>query len=100
MVAAGGPARLLVMIHNPAAGEGLVDLRIEVVAIGQHEEREVAAELAMDLACEQGHRVALAGPLSVPEYAQLTLPLAALPDRLQRSVDPQELVVLGQDFAG
>ena len=55
MVATGRPAGLLVMVHDPAAGERLVDLRIEVITIGQHKKRKVAAQFAMDFAGEHRH---------------------------------------------
>ena len=67
VLSARGPAGVAVVVHHPAAGEGLIDLAVEVVAVGQHQEGEVAAELAMHLAGEQHHRIALAGPLGMPE---------------------------------
>ncbi len=75
------------MIDHAAPGEGLVDLRIQVVTIGQNEEREVAAELAMHLAGEHHHRIALARPLCMPEDAQLAFPGLAIPNRLNRPID-------------
>ncbi len=103
MRATRGAAWVAVVIHHAAAGEGLVDLRVQVVAVGEYQEGEVAAQLAVHLAGEHHHRVALASPLGVPEHAQLPLAGLAVPDRLDRAVDAQELVVAGQDllrFAG
>ena len=103
VLSARGPAGVAVVVHHPAAGEGLVDLAVEVVAVGQHQEGEVAAELAMHLAGEQHHRIALAGPLGMPEDAQPALPLLAFAHRRDGPVHAEELVVAGEDllrFAG
>ena len=52
----------------------------------------------MHLAGERHHRVALAGPLGVPENAQLALPRLAVSHRIDGPVDTQELVIAGDDF--
>ena len=75
VLAAGGPAGLAVVVHHAAAGEGLVELGVQVLSVGEHQEGEVAAQLAMHLAGEHDHGVALARALGVPEDAQLALPL-------------------------
>ena len=43
MLAAACPARVLVVVYNPAPGKGLVDLRVEIVPVSTDEEGEVAA---------------------------------------------------------
>ena len=95
-----GPAGVTVVVHHAAAGEGPVDLAVEVVAVGQHQEGEVAAELAMHLAGEQHHRIALAGPLGMPEDAQPAPPLPAFAHRRDGPVHAEELVVAGEDLPG
>ena len=98
MLAAFRPAGVSVVVRHAAAGEGLVDLGVEVVAVGQHQEREVAAELAVHLPGEHHHRVALARPLGVPEHAEPALQRLALAHRLDGAVHAEELVVAGQDL--
>ena len=98
MPAAFRPAGVSVVVRHAAAGEGLVDLVVEVVAVGQHQEREVAAELAVHLPGEHHHRVALARPLGVPEHAEPALQRLALAHRLDGAVHAEELVVAGQDL--
>ena len=98
MLAAFRPAGVSVVVRHAAAGEGLVDLVVEVVAVGQHQEREVAAELAVHLAGEHHHRVALARPLGVPEHPEPALQRLALAHRLDGAVHAEELVVAGQDL--
>ena len=92
------PAGFAVVIDHAAAGEGLVDLAVEVFAVGQHQEGEVAPQLAMHLAGEHHHRVALAGALGVPEDTEPALPLLAVAHRFDRPVDAEELVVASQDL--
>ena len=92
------PAGVAVVVHHPAAGEGLVELVVEVVAVGQHQEGEVAAELAVHLAGEHHHRVALARPLRVPEHSEPALALLALAHRLHGAVHAEELMVAGEDL--
>ena len=92
------PARVAVVVHHPATGKSLVDLRVQVVAIGQHQEGEVAAELAVHLAGEQHHGIALARPLRVPEHPQPAGPVLPVANRGHGPVDAQELVVPRQDL--
>ncbi len=77
MLAARSPARVAVVVHHAAAGKGLVDLRVQVVAVGQDQKGEVAAQLAMNLPGEHHHRIALACPLSVPEHPQLAVSMSS-----------------------
>ena len=98
MFAARSPAWVAVMVHDAAAGKRLVDLGVEVVSVGKDEESKVAAELPVHLAGERHHRVTLAGPLGVPEDAQLALPRLAVSHRVDGPVDTQELMIAGDDF--
>ena len=68
IVARGGPRRVLV--RDAAADEGLVNLVVEIVAVGHQQEGEVARHLAPHLLGEEGHRVGLAAALRVPEHAE------------------------------
>ena len=43
------------MIYDAAAGEGFVDLRVQVRAVCEDEEGEVAAEFAVYFAGEEYH---------------------------------------------
>lgn len=68
VLAARGPARVAVVVHHAASGKGLVDLLVQVVAVGEDQKGEVAAQLAMDLAGEKYHGIALARNLGMPEH--------------------------------
>jgi len=98
VVSTGSAALNLIVVNHAAAGEGLVDLRIQVISIGEHEESEVASELAMDFAGEHHHGIALSCALGVPEDPQLSMQLFALTDRFNGPVDSEELVIFGQDL--
>src|SRR5712692_2746874 len=98
MLAAGSPARVLLVVYQPAAGEGLVDLGVEVVAIGENEKRVIPAKLAVHLAREKRHRIRLAGTLRVPEHAELALPHLPLTQGLNGPVHAEELVVARKDL--
>ena len=93
-----GSALVLVVIDNAAPGERLVDLRVEFVAVGQNQEREVAADLAVNLSREIDHRITLARSLRVPEHAQLAVRGRAVFHRLHRAVHAEELVVAGENL--
>ena len=99
MLAACGPARVAVVVHQAAVGEGLVDLGVQVVAVGENQKGEVATQFAMDLAGEEHHRIALARTLGMPEHPRLAAPMAAVADRLDGPVDAEKLVVAGQNLS-
>ena len=69
MTAVRGPY-LLLLADDTAAGVGAVDLIVQIVAVAQHQEGEVAAQLTVHLAAEEHHGIGLAGPLRVPEDAE------------------------------
>ena len=86
------------MIYHAAACEGFVDLRVEVRAVCEDEEGEVAAEFAVYFAGEEYHRVAFASALCVPEDAQFALACFAVAYGFNCAVYTEELVVAGEDF--
>ena len=98
MLTAGCTARVAVVIRHAAACKGFVNLGVQILTVGQNQKREIAAELAMNLAGKKYHRVALAGALGMPEYPQPALPVLAILHRLDGPIDAQELVVAGQYF--
>ena len=98
MRTARGTALVLVVVDNPAPCERLVDLRVQLVAVGQDQEGEITAELAVHLAREIDHRVALARTLRVPEDAQLAIRALAVTHRLHRAVHAKKLVVAGENL--
>ena len=81
---------------HPAIGEIPVQLIVELGPVGNHHKRPVARLLAQNLLCEPKHRQRLARSLRVPKNPQPALPPAHLPQRVQRIVHPQELVILSQ----
>ncbi len=91
-------ARVAVVIHHTATGKALVNLRIEIVAVGENQEGEVTAKLAMHLARKKKHRIALPRPLGMPEDAKLPLALSALHNRLKGTVHPKKLMVAGNNL--
>jgi len=93
-----GAARITIVIDESATGKRLVDLRIQILTVSQDDEREVAAQLAMDLPCEENHRVALARSLRMPEYAELALSVLAISNRLDGAIHTEELVVASEDL--
>ena len=73
-------------VTAPTAGECLVDLLVELIAIGHDHEGPVARDLAQHLLREEDHRVALAAALCMPENAEPTLVLAYCVHRLNSAV--------------
>ena len=86
------------VVYNAAASEGFVDLRVQVCAICEDEEGEVAAEFAMYFAGEEYHGVAFASALCVPEDAQFALTCFAVAHGFNGAVYAEELMVAGEDF--
>src|SRR5438270_13534267 len=62
--------------HSPDAGERLVDLVVEIVAVGHNHKGPVARNLAQYLLREEDHREAFTTALRMPENAQPSLVLA------------------------
>ena len=81
---------------HSGVGKVPIELLVEFLAVGDQHEGPVAGLLAQHLLSEPQHRQRLARPLSVPEHAEPALALLQLPQRLQRIVDTEELVVLGE----
>ncbi len=88
----------LLLAHHTTIGKGPVDLGVEVVAVSQHQKGKVTAELAVHLAGEHHHRIALARALGVPEDPQLAVARLALAHRFDGAVDAKKLVVAGDDL--
>ena len=86
------------MIYDAATGEGFVDLCVEVRAVCEDEEGEVAAEFAVYFAGEEYHGVTFASALCVPEDAQFALACFAVVHGFNCAVYAEELVVAGEDF--
>ena len=78
--------------------EVLVYLRIKVFAVGNNKEREVATELTLDLTGKHRHRVTLAAPLRMPEYAQLAVQFLAILYGAAQVIHTHKLVVLGDNL--
>ena len=81
---------------HPGVGEVPVELLVEFLAVSDQHEGPVAGLLAQHLLGEPQHRQRFARPLRVPEHPQTALAVLQLPQRLQRVVHPEELMVLGQ----
>ena len=84
-----------------AHAEGAEQLIVEIVAVGQHDQRRVLHRRVLDdLARIEGHQQALAGALRVPDHADLAV--AVRRGRCQRAFHRAahgvELVVAGEDF--
>lgn len=69
MAAARRPARISVVVGQAASGECFIDLRIQIVSVGQDQKCEIAAELPADFPGEKDHGIAFARALGVPEHA-------------------------------
>ena len=76
----------------------LVDLVIQVFAVGDDQEREIARDLAPNLAGEEHHGKGFAGALGVPEHAKLALQLRPVLYRFHQIVHTEILVVFGDDL--
>ena len=92
------PTAALVVVDDAAAGEGLVNLRIEIVAIREDQKGEVRADPAMHLLREKDDRVRFADPLGVPEDAELAGAFLPVTHRLDRAVHPENLLILCDDL--
>ena len=95
--AAVGP-HVVVFADDAASGVRPIDLIVQVGAVAEHQEREVAAELAVHLAAEEHHGVGLPRPLRVPVDAEPAAPTVAVLDRADRPVHAEILLVLRDDL--
>src|SRR5438874_13217243 len=80
--------------HSPNAGERLVDLVIEIVAVGHNHKGPVSRYLAQYLLREEDHRETLTAALRMPENAQPSLVLANGVHSFKRTIHAKILVVL------
>src|SRR4051794_15807722 len=62
--------------HSPDASERLVDLVVEIVAVGHNHKGPVARNLSQHFLCKEDHRETLTAALRMPENAQPSLVLA------------------------
>ena len=91
--------RLGLLLGDGATGhELLVDLIVQLVAVGDDDEGPVAGQRAQDLLREEQHRETLAAALGVPEHAEPPALFLQLANRVDRAVDAEILVVLGDDL--
>ena len=63
-------ARGVSLSAMPHAGEGLVNLVVEVVTVGHQQEGEIARHLPAHLLGKERHGIGLAAALRVPEHAE------------------------------
>jgi hypothetical protein len=68
------------------SGQILVNLIVQILAIRDDEEGEIARHLPAHLSGKEHHGVGLAGALGVPEHAQLSLQLGAIRHRFHQVV--------------
>ena len=99
-VRAASRAGVVALSHHAAAHVGLVDLAVQVIAVGDDHEGVVAAHSPVHLAGEEQHRIALAAALRVPEHAKPALVLRAVAHGTDGAVHAQELVVARHDLDG
>ncbi len=92
------PDALLRLGDDPAAGKPLVDLVVQIKAVGDDDEGPVTRQLAQNLLGEEDHREALATALGVPEDAQPALVVLDLTHLFEGTFDAQVLVILGHDL--
>ena len=93
---------LLAHGRQVGAGERVCELVVEVGPIGHSDDGRVLRSRGsrLQLVDEEDHRVALAGPLGVPDEAAPAVPVHCLGHRLNGGVDRVNLVVLGEDLPG
>ena len=90
----GGTRGLGLTIGNhPCAGEVLVNLVVQVLAVCHHNKGPVAGHLAQDFLGKEHHRHALAATLGVPEYTQPAFMGPDIHEGLNGVVDAEKLVV-------
>ncbi len=90
--------RALVLGDGSGGGEGLVDLAVELLAVGDDEEGPDASQFAQDFLGEEDHREALAAALGMPENAEAALIRPDGADGFDGVVDAEILMVLGEDL--
>ena len=70
----------------------------DLARVRDNKEREVATELTLDLTGKHRHRVTLAAPLRMPEYAQLAVQFLTVLYGAAQVIHTHELVVLGDNL--
>ena len=99
VIAALRPHGLFRLDGRAGGGEVLIDLPVEVVAIGDDDERPVAGHFAQNLLREEDHDVTLAAALRMPEHTEAALILADIVHGRDGVVDTEDLMVLGDELA-
>src|SRR5260370_1236825 len=94
MFAALRPDVLLRFRNRPDARKVLVNLIVEVFAIGDNYKRPVPRHLAQNLLRKENHRVTLAASLRVPKNSELPAIVANPVDCLECAADAKILMVL------
>src|SRR5205814_5341798 len=89
-----GPYFLFWLRHSSNAGERLVDLVIEIVAVGHNHKGPVARNLSQHFLSEEDHRETLTAALRMPENAQPSLVLTNGVHSVKRTIHAKILVVL------
>ena len=84
--------------HHLRAHKCLMYLRIQVIPIRDHQEGEIAMQLALHLSYKHHHRIALARTLCMPKDTKLTLQLLPALHGFHQIVHAEILVVLGDNF--
>ena len=85
--------------HHLGGLEGVGDLIVEIGAIGHDHEGPIAGNFALNLLAVEGHRVALAAALGLPEHPRPAMPSApGFQGGGDSVVDAEHLVVLGDDL--
>src|SRR5881398_2735888 len=80
--------------HSPNAGESLVDLVVEIVAVGHYHKSPVSWDLAQHFLCKEDHREGFTTALRMPENTQPSLVLSNGIHSFKRTIHAKILVVL------
>ena len=88
----------ILVADNFRAQEVLVNLGVQVFAVGDNQESEVTFHFALHLAGKHHHGIGLTAALGVPEHTQLALQLLAAGHGIHQVIYAQVLVILGYDL--
>ena len=85
--------------ERPRRRKGRGDLIVQLGAVGDDHEGEVATQTPQHLLGEHHHRKRLPGSLSMPEHSQPPLVILQVSDSFDRPIDTKHLVVFADDIA-
>ena len=88
------------LTQQTAVFKGIADLGIQLVPVSQDNNGWRTGKLAADFLGQEHHGVAFAAALSMPENAQFSVVQLPALVSLDRLVDPEILVVPGENFGG